>query len=93
MQKCVVYRCNNNKGEEREIEDSITFISFNKTSKVCRIQATKKVNALYCKYYKILMKETEDDTNKIQKILHAQGLEEQMLEIRLYYSMLSVHST
>ena len=67
LQKSVAFLCNNNEAAERETKDSIPCIPAPKAVRYIGLSLTKEVNTLYCKSYKTLMKEIEDDTNKIER--------------------------
>ena len=54
----------NNEISEREIEEAISFTITSKRMKYLGISLHKKAKDLYSKNYEILMKETEDDTNR-----------------------------
>ena len=54
----------NNEISEREIKEAIWFIITSKTMKYLGINLPKEAKDLYSKNYKMLMKETEDDTNR-----------------------------
>ena len=54
----------NNEISEREIEEAISFTITSKRMKYLGINLPKKAKDLYSKNYEILMKETEDDTNR-----------------------------
>ena len=50
--------------KERKIKKIISFIIASKRIKYLGINLTKKLKDLYLEYYKPLIKEIEDDTNK-----------------------------
>ena len=54
----------NNELSKKEIKKTIPFTITSKIVKYLGINLTKEVKALYTENYKILMKETEEDTNK-----------------------------
>ena len=49
---------------ERDIKKTISFMIASETIKYLGINLTKQVKGLYAENYKILMKKTEDNTNK-----------------------------
>ena len=54
----------NNEISEREIKEAISFTITSKRMKYLGINLPKEAKDLYSKNYKMLMKETEDDTNR-----------------------------
>ena len=62
-QKSLVFLYTNNKMSERKIKKTISFTIATK-KKYVGINLLKETKVLYSKNYKILMKETEDDTNR-----------------------------
>ena len=68
-QKSVAFLYTNNERSEREIKEAIPFIIASKRIKYLGINLPKKAKDLYSKNYKMLMKETEDDTNRWKDIL------------------------
>ena len=67
VEKSVAFLCNNNDTAERKITESVPCILTPKTIRHVGLSLTKEVNELYCKYYKTLMKEIEDDTSRIER--------------------------
>ena len=68
MQKSVAFLYTNNETTEREIKESIPFITAPKIIQYLKINLTKEVKDLYSENYKTLMKETEDNTKKWKDI-------------------------
>ena len=66
-QKSVAFLYTNNKTEEREMKESIPFTIAPKTIRYLGINLTKEAKNLYSENYKVLMKETEEDTKKWKK--------------------------
>ena len=77
-QKSGAFLYTNNKTEEREIKESISFTIVPNAIRYLGINLTKEAKKLYSENYKVLMKEIEEDTKKWKKF-HAHGLEEQIL--------------
>ena len=63
-QKSAAFLYTNSKTEEREIKGSISFTTAPKTARYLGINLTKEAKNLYSENYKVLMKETEEDTKK-----------------------------
>ena len=64
-QKLVAFLYTNNEAAEREIMESIPFTVAPKTIKYLGINLTKEVKNLYSENYRKLMKEVEEDTQKM----------------------------
>ena len=69
MQKSLAFLYTNNERSERETKETIPFTIASKRIKYLGINLPKKAKDLYSKNYKILMKETEDSTNRWKDIL------------------------
>ena len=67
-QKSVAFLYTNNVSVEREIRESIPFITAPKTIKYLGINLTKEVKDLYSRNYKTLMKEIEEDRKRWKNI-------------------------
>ena len=76
-QKSIAFLYTNDKISEREIKETISFIITSKRIKYLEINLPKETKDLYPENYKILIKETEDDTDR--KICHVLALEESIL--------------
>ena len=63
-QKSLAFLYTNNEKSEREIKESILFTIATIRIKYLGINLPKEAKDLYSKNYKMLMKETEDDTNR-----------------------------
>ena len=63
-QKSLAFLYTNNERSEREIKETIPFTITSKRIKYLGINLPKEAKDLYSENYKILMKETEDDTNR-----------------------------
>ena len=74
-QSSVAFLYPNSEAEEREIKELIPFTIAPKTRRYLGINLTKEVKDVYSENYRILMKETEEDTKKWKNI-HAHGLGE-----------------
>ena len=61
-QKSVAFLYTNNERSEREIKETIPFTITTKRIKYLRINLPKEAKDPYSENYKMLMKETEDDT-------------------------------
>ena len=72
-QKSVAFLYTNNEATEREIKESIPFTTAPKTMKHLGIILTKEVKNLYTENYRKLMKQIEEDTQKMEKTFHAHG--------------------
>ena len=68
-QKSVAFLYTNNKISEKEIKKTIPFTIKSKRIKYVGINLPQEVKNLYSENYKMLMKETDDDTNKWKDIL------------------------
>ena len=68
-QKSFAFLYNNNERSEREIKETIPFTITSKRIKYLGINLPKEAKDLCAKNYKMLMKETEDDTNRWKDIL------------------------
>ena len=66
-QKSVAFLYTNNERSEREIKETIPFTK-TKTIKYLGINLPKETKYLYSRNYKMLMKETEDDTDRCKDI-------------------------
>ena len=69
IQKSVAFLYTNNKLSKRKIKEIIPLTIASKRIKYLGINLTKEVKDLYSENYKVLMKETEDDTNRWKDIL------------------------
>ena len=67
-QNAVAFLYTNSELAEREIKKTISFTIAPKIIKYLGINLTKEVKDLYFENYKTLMKETEDDTKKLENI-------------------------
>ena len=67
-QKSLAFLYTNNEKSEREIKESIPFITATKRIKYLGINLLKETKNLYKKNYKTLMKEIKDDINKWRDI-------------------------
>ena len=67
-QKSLAFLYTNNKRSEREIKEIIAFTTAVKRIKYLGINLPKEAKDLYSENYKILMKNTEDDTNRWKDI-------------------------
>ena len=76
-QKSIAFLYTNDKISEREIKETISFIITSKRIKYLEINLPEDTKDLYPENYKILIKETEDDTDG--KICHVLTLEESIL--------------
>ena len=65
-QKSVAFLYTNNEATEREIKKSIPFTVAPKTIKYLGINLTKEVKSLYTENYTKIMKESEEDTKKLE---------------------------
>ena len=63
----------------------IPFAVTSKRIKYLGINLTKEVKDLYTEFYKKLMKENEEDTNKLKDIFYAHVLKDSILLKCLYY--------
>ena len=63
-QKSLAFLYTDNKRSEREIKETIPFTTASKRIKYLGINLPKEAKDLYFENYKMLMKETEDDTNR-----------------------------
>ena len=63
-QKSLAFLYTNNEKVEREIKETIPFIITMKKTKCFGIYLPKETKDLYIKYYKTLVKEIKDDTNR-----------------------------
>ena len=88
-QKLTAFLYTNNKRSEREIRETITFTIPSKRIKYLGVNLPKDTKDLYSLNYKMLMKETKDDT---EGTYHALGLEESILSKWLYYPRQSADS-
>ena len=86
----VVFLYTNNEATEREIKKSIPITIAPKTTRYLGINLTTEVKDLYPENYKTLMKKLKI-TQRNGKILHAFGLEEQILLKCLYYPKQSTY--
>ena len=64
IQKSVAFLYTNNERSEREIKETITFTITSKRIKYLGIKLPKEAKDQYAKKYNMLMKETEDNTDK-----------------------------
>ena len=71
-QKSLVFLYTNNENSEREIKESIPFITATKRIKYPGINLPKETKELYTENYKTLMKEIKDDINN-GEIFHVPG--------------------
>ena len=67
-QKSVVCLYTNNERSEREIQETIPYTIASKRIKYLGINLPKETKDLYSENYKMLMKETEDNTNRWKNI-------------------------
>ena len=67
-QKSVVFLDTSNERSEREIKETITFITSSKRLKYLRINLSQGRKYPYSKIYKTLMKEIENETNRWKDI-------------------------
>ena len=67
-QKSLAFLYTNNERSEREIKEIIPFTITSKIIKYLGMNLPKEAKDLYFKNYKILMKETKDDTNRWRDI-------------------------
>ena len=77
-QKSVAFLSTNNEATQREIKEPIPFRRAPKTIKYLGIILTKEVKIYTLKTIESLLKELKE-TQKNRKIVHAPGLEEQIL--------------
>ena len=75
--KSLAFLYTNDERSEREIKETIPFITASKRIKYLGINLPKETKDLYSENYTTLMKEIKDDTNR--KIYHVLGLEESIL--------------
>ena len=75
--KSLAFLYTNDERSEREIKETIPFITASKRIKYLGINLPKETKELYSENYTTLMKEIKDDTNR--KIYHVLGLEESIL--------------
>ena len=68
IQKSLAFLCTNNEKTEREIKETIPFITATKRIKYLGINLPKETKDLYIENYKTLMKEIKDDTNRWRNI-------------------------
>lgn len=73
-----------------EIKKTIPLTIASKTMKYLEINVSKEVKDLYNNKYKTLMKEIEEDTNKMISCLH--GLKSLILSKCPYYTKVSMDS-
>ena len=67
-QKSLAFLHTNNEKTEREIKETIPFTTAMKRIKYLGIYLPKETKDLYIEYYKTLMKEIKDDTNRWRNI-------------------------
>ena len=67
-QKSVAFLYTNSKTEEREIKELMLFTIIPKTIRYLGINLPKEAKNLYSENYRILMKETEEDTKKWKNV-------------------------
>ena len=67
-QKSLALLYNNNQKTEREIKETIPFTIATKRIKYLGINLPKEAKDLYIENYKMLMKETKDDTHRWRNI-------------------------
>ena len=68
IQKSLAFLYANNEKSEREIKESIPFITATKRIKYLGISLPKETKELYTENYKTLMKEIKDDMNRCTDI-------------------------
>ena len=68
IQKSVAFLYTSNEMTEREIKETIPFTIASKRIKYLGINLPKEAKDLYSENYNMLMKETEDDTNRWKDI-------------------------
>ena len=66
-QKSAAFLYTNNKTEEREIKESVPFSIAPQTIRYLGINLTNEEKNLYSENYRVLMKEVEEDTKKMEK--------------------------
>ena len=64
MQKSLAFLHTNNEKTETKVKETIPFTITAKRKKQLGIHLLKEAKDLYSENYKVLMKETEDDTNR-----------------------------
>ena len=67
-QKSLAFLYTNDEKSEREIKETLPFITAAKRIKYLGIKRPKEVKDLYSESYKMLMKEVKDDTNRWKDI-------------------------
>ena len=67
-QKSLAFLYTNNEKSERQIKESVPFITATKTIKYLGINLLKETKELYTENYKTLMKEIKDDINRWRDI-------------------------
>ena len=78
IQKFIAFLYTNNEISEKEINETILFTIASTKIKYLGINPPKDAKDLYSENYKILMKETENNTNRL-KYNHVLELEESIL--------------
>ena len=68
-QKSLAFLYTNDENSEREIKETLSFTIATQRIKYLGINLPKETKDLYSENYKVLMKETEDDTDKWKDIL------------------------
>ena len=71
-QKSLASLYTNNEKSEKQIEESIPFITATKRIKYLGINLPKETKEIYTKNYKMLMKEIKDDINR-RRVFHVPG--------------------
>ena len=67
-QKSLAFLYTNNENSEKDIKETITFTVATKIIKYLGINLHEETKNLYTEYYKTLMKEIKDDTNRWRNI-------------------------
>lgn len=67
-QKLAAFLYTNNETEERDIKESVSFITAPKTVRYLGTNLTKEAKDLYSENHRTLMKETEEDTMKWKNV-------------------------
>ena len=77
-QKCIAFLYTNNERSERQIRETIPLTIISERIRYLETNLPKEAKDLHSENYKMMMKETEDDTNR-WKTHHALGVEESIL--------------